>query len=451
MRAFQSLAFDPADSLSGDKLNAFRSQYGISASVPLVGGFSGDLGNSFGRVSLQQADTPPASDPTITPWVTVDELVYDDLAPFANADNTGLSLNRITDTSLGNDASSWAALTPTPGSVSIASSGVAGRYVFYNGSSFDGNSSNANASDDLAIADKSALLPGETATFENYTSYVKGINGLFIDLANLGSTALDGSDFAFSTGNGGAFQPLGVDPAITVRAGAGVNGSDRVSLIFPDGSVTKTWLQVTVKANAATGLSSDDVFYFGNVVGETGSSSGNALVNLSDVSLTRGSQSGFGSVGIDSRYDFDRDGRVNLADLSIARTNQSGFSAVQLITAPSGGSNAKTFSAASQVAPVKSDVKRLSSVDEIRSVSFALAADAIDDEADEIEVASTGEIAPVAKIAVVLAETETAERDVVFSSPDFFDLSDLETQEDEELVFDDIAQQRWAMHDDQLK
>ena len=436
------LAFDPADSLSGDKLNAFRSQYGISASVPLVGGFSGDLGNSFGRVSLQQADTPPASDPTITPFVTVDELVYDDLAPFANADNTGLSLNRITDTSLGNDASSWAALTPTPGSVSIASSGVAGRYVFYNGSSFDGNSSNANASDDLAIADKSALLPGETATFENYTSYVKGINGLFIDLANLGSTALDGSDFAFSTGNGGAFQPLGVDPAITVRAGAGVNGSDRVSVIFPDGSVTKTWLQVTVKANAATGLSSDDVFYFGNVVGETGSSSGNALVNLSDVSLTRGSQSGFGTVGIDSRYDFDRNGRVNLADLSIARTNQSGFSAVQLITAPNGGSNAKTFSAASQVAPVgvKSSVESLSSVDEERFVSFALAADAIDkkaEEADEVKVASTGEIAPVAEIAVTLAETETAERDVVFSSPDFFDLSDFETQEDEELVFDD--------------
>ena len=434
------LAFDPADSLSGDKLNAFRTQYGITASVPLVGGFSGDLGNSFGRVSLQQADTPPASDPTITPFVTVDELVYDDLAPFANADNTGLSLNRITDTSFGYDASSFAALTPSPGSVSIASSGVAGRYVFYNGSSFDGNNATANASDDLAIADKSALLPGETATFENYTSYVKGINGLFIDLANLGSTALVASDFGFSTGNGGTFQPLGVDPVITVRAGAGVNGSDRVSVIFPDGSVTKTWLQVTVKANAATGLSSDDVFYFGNVVGETGSSSGNALVNLSDVSLTRGSQSGFGTVGIDSHYDFDRDGRVNLADLAIARTNQSGFSAVQLITAPSGGSNAKTFSAASQISLARAESSAL---------SFAIP---FDDETDEVGVASTEEIeiAPIAKIAVAVERKETAERDVVFSLPSFFELSDFETQEDEELAFDDVAQQRWAMYDDLL-
>ena len=434
------LAFDPADSLSGDKLNAFRTQYGISASVPLVGGFTGDLGNSFGRVSLQQADTPPADAPTITPWVTVDELVYDDLAPFANADNTGLSLNRITDSSLGNDASSWAALTPTPGSVSIASSGVAGRYVFYNGSSFDGNNSAASASDDLAIADKTALLPGETATFENYTSYVKGINGLFIDLANLGSTALTASDFGFSTGNGGAFQPLGVDPVITVRAGAGVNGSDRVSVIFPDGSVAKTWLQVTVKANAATGLLSDDVFYFGNVVGETGSSSGNALVNLSDVSLTRRSQSGFGSVGIDSRYDFDRNGRVNLADLSIARTNQSGFSAVQLITAPSAGSNAKTFSASSLISVARAESSAL---------SFALP---FNDETDEVGVASTEEIeiAPIAKIAGAVEGKETSERDVVFSLPSFFELSDFETQEDEELAFDDVAQQRRAMYDDLL-
>ena len=274
------LAFDP--SVSSAQLDAFRAQYGISTNVPLLGGFSGDLGNSFGRVSLQQADSPPASDPTITPWVTVDEVVYDDLAPFADADNNGLSLNRISSTSLGNDASSWSALAPTPGSTSIIAGGVEGRYVFYNNSSFDGNNSSANASDDLAISGKSALLPGLPATYANYTNYSKGINGLFIDIADLGSTQLTASDFGFATGNSNVasgFQSLGIDPVITVRSGAGVNGSDRVSLIFPDGSVTQTWLQVTVRANAATGLDVDDVFYFGNVIGETGNS-GNAVVNL---------------------------------------------------------------------------------------------------------------------------------------------------------------------------
>ena len=344
------LAFDP--SVSSAQLDAFRAQYGISTNVPLLGGFSGDLGNSFGRVSLQQADSPPASDPTITPWVTVDEVVYDDLAPFADADNNGLSLNRISSTSLGSAASSWSALAPTPGSTSIISGGVEGRHVFYNNSSFDGNNSSANASDDLAISGKSALLPGLPATYANYTNYSKGINGLFIDIADLGSTQLTASDFGFATGNSSVasgFQSLGIDPVITVRAGAGVNGSDRVSLIFPDGSVTQTWLQVTVRANAATGLDVDDVFYFGNVIGETGNS-GNAVVNLSDVSLTRTNQSGFGSVGIDSLYDYNRDGRVNLSDLSLARTNQSGFSSVQLITAPSGGSTSKTIAAANQFA-----------------------------------------------------------------------------------------------------
>ena len=234
------MAFDP--SVSSAQLDAFRAQYGISTNVPLLGGFSGDLGNSFGRVSLQQADSPPASDPTITPWVTVDEVVYDDLAPFADADNNGLSLNRISSTSLGSAASSWSALAPTPGSTSIISGGVEGRHVFYNNSSFDGNNSSANASDDLAISGKSALLPGLPATYANYTNYSKGINGLFIDIADLGSTQLTASDFGFATGNSSVasgFQALGIDPTITVRAGAGVNGSDRVSLIFPDGSVTQ--------------------------------------------------------------------------------------------------------------------------------------------------------------------------------------------------------------------
>ena len=208
------LAFDP--SVSSAQLDAFRAQYGISTNVPLLGGFSGDLGNSFGRVSLQQADAPPASDPTITPWVTVDEVVYDDLAPFADADNNGLSLNRISSTSLGSAASSWSALAPTPGSTSIISGGVEGRYVFYNNSSFDGNNSSANASDDLAISGKSALLPGLPATYANYTNYSKGINGLFIDIADLGSTQqLTASDFGFATGNSNVasgFQSLGIDP-----------------------------------------------------------------------------------------------------------------------------------------------------------------------------------------------------------------------------------------------
>ena len=39
------------------------------------------------------------------------------------------------------------------------------------------------AADDLAIAvDKAASRPGQMATFANYTSYSRGINGLMVDL-----------------------------------------------------------------------------------------------------------------------------------------------------------------------------------------------------------------------------------------------------------------------------
>jgi len=43
-------------------------------------------------------------------------------------------------------------------------SSVVGRFIFYSGSSFDGNDPGINANDDNSIAtDKTALLPGQTA------------------------------------------------------------------------------------------------------------------------------------------------------------------------------------------------------------------------------------------------------------------------------------------------
>ena len=63
---------------------------------------------------------------------------------------------------------------------------VVARQLFYNDSAWDGNNAAANADDDDAIAtDKVALLPGMTATFANYTSYSRGINGLMIDVQDL--------------------------------------------------------------------------------------------------------------------------------------------------------------------------------------------------------------------------------------------------------------------------
>ncbi|HOB97656.1 MAG TPA: cadherin domain-containing protein, partial [Verrucomicrobiota bacterium] len=114
---------------------------------------------------------------------------------------------------------------------------VVGRHIFYNQSAWDGNNAAANISDDTAIApDKQALLPGQTATFVNYTSYSRGINGIMIDIAGLaGTPTVD--DFGFKVGNNNdpttwAQAPL--PTSISVRTGAGVDGSDRITLIWPN-------------------------------------------------------------------------------------------------------------------------------------------------------------------------------------------------------------------------
>ena len=177
---------------------------------------------------------------------------------------------------------------------------------------------------------------GETATFENYTSYIHGINGIAVDLFS--SNGLVASDFQFSFGNGddvdayATLDSTSIITNLTTVAGAGVNGSDRVFIEFADGAITNGWLQVTVLANASTGLTNDEVFYFGNVIGESGNDPTNAIVNLADIGNARTNQTGLGSTDVLNALDFNRDAVVNLADISIARTNQSGFTPINLIT-----------------------------------------------------------------------------------------------------------------------
>ena len=226
-----------------------------------------------------------------------------------------------------------------------------GQHIFYNNSSFD------NANDAEAIAtDKVALRNGETATFENYTSFDRGINGIAVDLFN--SNNPTASDFQLKFGNDDdvdTFVILDASSAIiilTTVAGAGVDGSDRVFIEFADGAITNGWLQVTVLANNATGLTNDEVFYFGNAIGESGNDPTNAIVNLADAGGARTNQTGFGITDVLNAFDFNRDARVNLADLAIARTNQSGFTPINLITptSASGSSSSKLPPAGESIA-----------------------------------------------------------------------------------------------------
>lgn len=203
---------------------------------------------------------------------------------------------------------------------------VIGRSLFYNNSSFDGNNAAVNAADDAAIAsDKSALLPGGTATFANYSSYSRGINGLMIDIAGLPSASLASGDFQFRVGNVNDPSTWIAAPApatIVVRVGAGTSGSSRVEVVWADGAIKNQWLEVTVKATPDTGLLADDTFYFGNAVGETGNSAADAIVDILDVQGVQANPRGVGNPApITFAYDFNRDGLVDATDQSLAANN----------------------------------------------------------------------------------------------------------------------------------
>ena len=201
---------------------------------------------------------------------------------------------------------------------------VTGRYVFYNNSSYDGNDVTAAPTDDNAIAtDKSALLPGQSATFSNLTSYDKGINGVMIDIVKLPAGAVPSSpDFSLLAGTTADPTTWTIIPTIAsvgVRLGAGAGGADRVTLLFADRSIVNQWLKVTVNATTRTGLSSSDVFYFGNLVGKTAPSSASATVTLSDLASVKFNIGR--SVTIASTCDFNRDGQVTTTDLAIVKFN----------------------------------------------------------------------------------------------------------------------------------
>ena len=108
--------FDPTVETS--KLAAFRAHYGISTGVTIVGGLSASLSNNSGRIALQQPDTPDALGEF--PNVVVDEVVYDDLAPWPTADGSGQSLERDDLRANGNLRTSWISALPTPGAFESA-------------------------------------------------------------------------------------------------------------------------------------------------------------------------------------------------------------------------------------------------------------------------------------------------------------------------------------------
>jgi len=227
---------------------------------------------------------------------------------------------------------------PDVGAFESEAAQVVGRHVFYNNSDWDGWDPAANAADDGAIApDKQALLPGQTASFANFTNYTRGINGLMVDVDGLAGTPT-AADFAFRVGNDetpGDWAVLS-DPGISVsvRPGAGAGGSDRVTILLPDNLVEKQWLEVTALATVNTGLDADDVFYFGNMIADA---DGDGSVTPTDEVAVRNDAH---TIAVDPAAlgcacDFNRDRKVGPTEAVLVRHHATNSSTeLNLITVP---------------------------------------------------------------------------------------------------------------------
>ncbi len=219
---------------------------------------------------------------------------------------------------------------------------VTGRHVFYNQSYYDGNNAAIDAApiagainddDDAIDTSKTALLPGAgTATTANYVGYVKGVNGLMIDVQNATRPPVAG-DFTFiDKGRTGTASVAKAPSASLIRPLPGGDGNDyRCVFTFTwptDQSKKAVWLECRVGTGfgladlggSYAGLG--DIFWYGQAFAEGQSLSGtNALVNATD---TQGAKNnGHGALNrakVWDEYDYNKDSLVNATDQQQPKT-----------------------------------------------------------------------------------------------------------------------------------
>ncbi len=98
------ISFDPLDPANAAKFDALKFGIGEPA-ISYLGGYSGQLSDSGESFRLERPDMPPMNDPTFTPYVSVDEVTYDEHTPWPSA--IGAVLARVSPVNYSGSASSW--------------------------------------------------------------------------------------------------------------------------------------------------------------------------------------------------------------------------------------------------------------------------------------------------------------------------------------------------------
>jgi len=141
-----------------------------------------------------------------------------------------------------------------------------------------------------------------------------------------------------------------------------LSGSDRIEILWADGSIQQQWLEVIVKSTVHTGLATDDVFFFGNAIGDSGldNTAVAARVSATDVGQTIVNGASLAlNIPITNLFDYDRNGRIDSTDVTIAQThgtsNATGLKMLSL--GPSGPFAPQTGSASADAASLVVDAR----------------------------------------------------------------------------------------------
>ena len=193
------LSFNPEAASNSNRLAAFKTHYGLSDDVRLIGGYGGRLGDGGDFIRLRRPDSPPIDEPEFIPHTLEDHVFYDDVAPWPESVDGGQkSLTRVSLTSYGNVASSWIAADHSPGRVDF--SNVPGDFtgdglVMADDIDVLLSAIEAGQMDDIYDLDNSGAVDSADGTFlvENILGTFMGDANLdgIVDAADLNAVGLD--------------------------------------------------------------------------------------------------------------------------------------------------------------------------------------------------------------------------------------------------------------------